>query len=129
MTRDISSGDNDCSDNSNGDSNGDADSGNSDSGDNNSNSDSGGSNSNSSRKNNNHLKPAAGKAVMAVNAALASIFLASSIQGSTESIILSAHAESIIHSVPPAESMILLAPPFESMRLSAQAESMKLCVC
>jgi hypothetical protein len=75
--RDISSGDNDCSDNSNGDGNSDANSGDGDSGDDNSNSDSGGSNSNSGGKNNNQLKPAAEKAATAVNAALASIILAS----------------------------------------------------
>jgi hypothetical protein len=76
-TRGISSGDNDCSDDSKGASNGDADSGNSDSGDNNSNSNSGGGDSNSGGKNNNQLKPAAEKATMAVNAPLASILLAS----------------------------------------------------
>ncbi len=78
-TREISSGDNDCSDNSNGDSNSDANSGDGDSGDDDSNSNSGGSNSNSNRggKNNNQLKPAAEKAATAVNAALASIILAS----------------------------------------------------
>jgi hypothetical protein len=77
MTRDISSSKDDCSDNSNGDSDSDANSGDGDSGDNNSNSDSGASNSNSCRKNNNQLKPAAEKAATAVNAALASIILAS----------------------------------------------------
>ncbi len=76
-TRDVGSGDDDCSDDSNGDSDGDADSGNGDSGDNDSNSDSGGGDSNSSRKNYNQLEPAAEKAVTAVDAALASILLAS----------------------------------------------------
>jgi hypothetical protein len=81
-TRDVSSGNDDCSDNSNGNSNsdansGDGDSGDSDSGDDDSNSDSGGSNSNSGGKNNNQLKPAAEKVATAVNAALASIILAS----------------------------------------------------
>jgi hypothetical protein len=75
--RDVGSGDDNCSDNSNVDSNGDADSGDGDSGDNNSNSNSGGSNSNSGGKNNNQLKPAAEKAATAVNAALTSILLAS----------------------------------------------------
>jgi hypothetical protein len=73
----IGGGDDDCSDNSNVDSNGDADSGDGDSGDNNSNSNSGGGDSNSGGKNNNQLKPAAEKAATAVNAALASILLAS----------------------------------------------------
>ncbi len=77
MTRDVSSGDNDCSDDSNGDSDGDADSGNGDSGDDDSNSDSGGGDSNSGGKNNNQLKPAAEKAATAVDAVLASILLAS----------------------------------------------------
>jgi hypothetical protein len=75
--RDVSNSDNNCSDDSNGDSNSDATSGDGDSGDNNSNSDSGGSDSNSGRKNKNQLKPAAEKAATAVNAALASIILAS----------------------------------------------------
>ncbi len=75
--RDVSSGDDNCSDNSNGDTDSDANSGDGDSGDDDSNSDSGGSNSNSGGKNNNQLKPAAEKAAMAVNAALASIILAS----------------------------------------------------
>ncbi len=77
MTRDISSGNNDCSDNSNGDSYSDANSGDGDSGDNDSNSDSGGNDSNSGGKNNNQLKPEAEKAATAVNAALTSIILAS----------------------------------------------------
>jgi hypothetical protein len=77
MTRDVGCGDNNCSDDSNGDSDGDADSGDGDNGDNNSNSDSGGGNSNSGGKNNNQLKPAAEKAVTVVNAALASILIAS----------------------------------------------------
>ena len=77
-TRDVSSGNDDnCSDNSNGDSNSDANSGDGDSGDDDSNSNSGGSDSNSGEKNNNQLKPAAEKAATAVNAALASIILAS----------------------------------------------------
>ncbi len=76
-TRDVSSSEDDCSDDSNGDSDSDANSGDSDSGDDNSNSNSGASNSNSGRKNNNQLKPAAEKAATAVNAALASIILAS----------------------------------------------------
>jgi hypothetical protein len=46
-----------------------------------------------------------------------------SVQGGAKSIILSAHAESIILSAPPAESMILSAPPAESVKLSARAES------
>jgi hypothetical protein len=71
-TRDVSSGNNNCSDDSNGDSNGDADSGDGDK-----NSNSGGGDSDSGRKNNNQLKPAAEEAVMVVNAALASILLAS----------------------------------------------------
>jgi hypothetical protein len=61
MMRDVGSGDDNCSDNSNGDSDGDADSGDSDCGDDDSNSDSGGGNSNSGGKNNNQLKPAAKK--------------------------------------------------------------------
>jgi hypothetical protein len=76
-TRDDSSGDNDCSDDSNGKSDSDTNSSDGDSGDNNSNSNSGGSDSNSGGKNNNQLKPATEKAAMAVNAALASIILAS----------------------------------------------------
>jgi dihydrofolate synthase/folylpolyglutamate synthase len=76
-TRDVSSGDDDCSDDSNGDSDADANSGDGDSGDADSNSDSGGSDSKSGGKNNNQLKPAAEKAATAVNAALASILLAS----------------------------------------------------
>ncbi len=77
MARGVSSGDNNCNDDSNGNSNSDANSGDGDSGDDNSNSDSGGSDSNSGGKNNNQLKPAAVKAATAVNAALASIILAS----------------------------------------------------
>jgi hypothetical protein len=77
MTRDVSSGDDDCSDDSNGDSDSDANSSDGDSGDNDSNSDNGGSDSNSGGKNNNQLKPAAEKAATVVNAALASIRLAS----------------------------------------------------
>ncbi len=76
-TRDVSSGDDDCSDDNNGDSNSDANSGDGDSGEDDSNSNSGGNDSNSGGKNNNQLKPAAEKAVTAVNAALASIILAS----------------------------------------------------
>jgi hypothetical protein len=76
-TRDIGSGNDDCSDNSNVDSDGDADSSDGDSGDDNSNSNSGGGDSNSGGKNNNQLKPAAEKAATAVNAALASILRAS----------------------------------------------------
>jgi hypothetical protein len=76
-TRDVGSGNDNGSDDSNGDSYGDGDSGGSDSGDNNSKSDSGGGNSHSGRKNNNQLKLAAEKAATAVNAALASILLAS----------------------------------------------------
>ncbi len=75
--RDISSGDDNCSDDSNGDSDGVANSGNGDSGDDDSNSNSGGSDSNRGGKNNNQLKPAAEKAATVVNAALASILLAS----------------------------------------------------
>jgi hypothetical protein len=75
--RDVSSGNNNCSDDSNDNSDSGANSGDSDSGDNNSNSDSGGSDSNSGRNNNNQLKPAAEKVATAVNAALASIILAS----------------------------------------------------
>ncbi len=71
-TRDVGSGNDDCSDDSNSDSDGDADSGDDDS-----NSDSGGGDSDSGGKNNNQLKPAAEKAATAVNAALASILLAS----------------------------------------------------
>ncbi len=77
MTRDVGSGNNICSDDSNGNSNGDADSGDGDSGDNNSNSNSGGGESNSIGKNNNELKSAVEKAATMVNAALASILLAS----------------------------------------------------
>jgi hypothetical protein len=77
MTRDVSSRNDDCSEDSNSDSDGDADSGNGDSGDNGSNNNSGGGNGNSSRKFNNQLKPAAEKALTAVDAALASILLAS----------------------------------------------------
>jgi hypothetical protein len=76
-TRDISSGNDDCSDDSNGDSNSDTNSSDGDSSDNDSNSDSGHSNSISGRKNNNQLKPAAENTATAVNAALASIILAS----------------------------------------------------
>jgi hypothetical protein len=76
-TRDVGSGNNNCSDNSNGNSEGDTDSVNGDSGDDDSSSNSGSSNSNSGRKNNNLLKPAAEKAATAINAALASILLAS----------------------------------------------------
>ncbi len=76
-TRDVGSGDDYCSDNSNGDSDGDADIGDGDSGDDDSNSNSGGGDSDSGGKNNNQLKPAAEKAAMAVDAALASILLAS----------------------------------------------------
>ncbi len=76
-TRDVGSGDKDCSDDSNGDSDGDADSGDGDSSDDDSNSDSGGGDSNSGGENNNQLIPAAEKAATAVNAALASILLAS----------------------------------------------------
>ncbi len=75
--RDVSSGNDNCSDDGNGDSNSDANSSDGDSGDDNSNSDSGGSDSNSGGKNNNQLKPAAKKAAMGINAALASIILAS----------------------------------------------------
>ena len=76
--RDVGSGDDDCSDNSNGNSNGmDADSGNGENGDDKSNSNSGGSDSNSGQKNNNQLETAAEKAVTAVDAALTSILLAS----------------------------------------------------
>ncbi len=76
-TRDVSSGDDDCSDDSNGNSDSDANRGDGDSGDDDSNSNSGGSDSNSGGKNNNQLKPAAEKAATAVNAALALIILAS----------------------------------------------------
>ncbi len=71
-TRDIgsSNSNNDCSDNSNNNSNGDADSGNGDSNDDESIGNTGGCNSDSSRKNYNKPKPAAEKAVSAVNAAL-----------------------------------------------------------
>ncbi len=77
MTRDVGSGNNDCSDNSNSNSNGDGESGDGDRGDNDSNSNSGGGNRDSGRKNNNQLKPAVEKVTTAVDAALASIFLAS----------------------------------------------------
>ena len=60
-TRDISSGDNDCSDDSNGNFNGDGDSSDGDSGDDDSKSNSGGGDSDSGRKNNNQLKAAAKK--------------------------------------------------------------------
>jgi hypothetical protein len=76
-TRDVGSGEDDCSDNSNGDSDGDADSGDGESGDDDSNSNSGVSDSDNGGKNNNQLKPAAEKVATAVNAALASILLAS----------------------------------------------------
>ncbi len=75
--RDIGSGNNNCSDDSNGNSDGDIDSGDADSGDDNSNSNSGGGDSNSGGKNNNQLKPAVEKVSTGVNAALASILLAS----------------------------------------------------
>ncbi len=65
------------SDDSNSNSNGVGDSGNSGSGGDDSNSDSGGGDSDSGRKNNNQLKPAAEKAAIAVDAALASVLLAS----------------------------------------------------
>ncbi len=77
MMRDIGSSNDNCSDDSNGNSDGDADSGDGDSCDNDSNSDSGGGNSNSGGKNNNQLKPAVEEAATRVNAALASILLAS----------------------------------------------------
>ncbi len=70
--RDVSSGNDDCSDNRNGNSNDGTDSGNGDSGDNDNNSDSGGSDSDSGGEKNNQLKVA-----LAVGAALASILLAS----------------------------------------------------
>ncbi len=76
-TRDVGSGGGDCSDDSNGDRDGDGDSGDGNRGDNDSNSNSGGGDSDSGRKNNNQLKPAAEKAATAVDAALASILLAS----------------------------------------------------
>ncbi len=76
-TRDVGSGDDDCSGDSNGDSDGDADSGDGDSGDDDSNSDSGGGDSDSGEKKNNQLKPAAEEVATAVNAVLASILLAS----------------------------------------------------
>ncbi len=76
-TRDVGSCDNNCSDNSNGNSNCDTDSGDGDSGDDDSNSHSGGSDRDSSGKYNNQLKPVAEKAATAVNAALASILIAS----------------------------------------------------
>jgi hypothetical protein len=75
-TRDVGSVDDDCSDDSNGNGNGNGDSSNGDSGYDDSNSNSGGGNSDSGGKNNNQLKPAAEKAVTAVDAALASILLA-----------------------------------------------------
>ncbi len=74
---DIGSGDDNCSDASNGDGDGDGDSSNGDSGNNDSNSNIGGGDSNSGGKNNNQLKAAAEKAATAVDAALASILLAS----------------------------------------------------
>jgi hypothetical protein len=76
-TREDSRGNDDCSDDSNSNSDSDANSGDGDSNDDNHNSNSDGSNSNSGQKNNNQLKPAAEKAATAVNAALASIILAS----------------------------------------------------
>ncbi len=76
-TRDVSTGDDNCSDDSKGNSNSEDSSGDGDSNDDNSNSDSGGSNSNSGGKNKNQLKPAAEKVATAVKAALASIILAS----------------------------------------------------
>ncbi len=110
-------------------SDGDGDSNDGDSGNNDSNSGSGSGDSNSGKKNNNQLKAAVEKVATAVDAALASILLASlavqwaSSQGSAECIILSAHAESIILSAPPTKSMILSALLAESMILSACAES------
>jgi hypothetical protein len=77
MTRDVGSINNVCSEDSNSDGDGEGGNGNGDSGDDNSKSKSGGSDSNSGRKNNNQLKPAAEKAPTAVDAALASILLAS----------------------------------------------------
>jgi hypothetical protein len=123
-----SRGDN-CSNNSNSNSNcnGDGDSIDSDSGNDNSNSNSGSGDSDSGVKNINRLKTAVKKATMAVDAALASILLplsvATSVQGSAESIIPSVHVESIILSAPPTESIILSAPPTESIILSACTES------
>jgi hypothetical protein len=76
-TKDIGSSNEDSSEDSNGNSDGDGDSSNGDSGEGNSISNSGGGNSDSGGKNNNELKPAAEKAAMAVDAALASILLAS----------------------------------------------------
>jgi hypothetical protein len=73
----MGSGNKDWRDNSNGDSDDDGDSSNGDSGDDNSNSDSGSGDRDSGGKNNNQLKPAAEKEVKAVDAPLASIFLAS----------------------------------------------------
>jgi hypothetical protein len=127
-------GSNDCSDDSNGNSDDDGDSGDGDSGNKDSNSDSSSSDSNSSGKNHNLLKAAAEKVATAVNAAPPlnpSCLLSgtTSVQGGAESIILSAHtqsitltatlAESMVLSAPPAESMILSAPPAESIIISA----------
>jgi hypothetical protein len=67
----------DCNGNGDDDGNDDGDSGDGDSDYDASNSDSGGSNRNSSGKNNNQLKPADENAATAVDAALASILLAS----------------------------------------------------
>jgi hypothetical protein len=53
---------------------------------------------------------------------------ATSIQGDTENIILSAHAKSIILLAQPAFSMILSALPAESIILSARGESIILSV-
>ncbi len=77
MRRDISSGNDNCSDDSNGDSDSDANSSDGDSCDDNSNSNTGGSNSNSGGKINDQLKPAAEKVATVVNADLASFILAS----------------------------------------------------
>jgi hypothetical protein len=77
MIRDIGSIDHNCSDDSNGNGDGDGDSSNGGSGDDNNNSNSGGGNSNADGINNNQLKPAAEKAAIVVDAALASILLAS----------------------------------------------------
>jgi hypothetical protein len=126
--RDVSSGDDDCSDDSNGDSDGDADSGDGDSGDDDSNSNSGGGDSDSGGKKQRSTKTCSGRSGDGGQCSprlnpSSLLSCATSVQGGAESIILSVHAESIILSAQPALSMILSAPPAESIILSACGES------
>ena len=108
-TRDIGSGNNVCSDNSNSNSDGGADSGNGDSGDNgDNNSDSGGGNSDSGKKKqstNTCIRKSGDGGQCSPRLNPSSLLnCATNVQGDAESMILSAHAESIC-----AESSILSA--------------------